>query len=58
MAIGVHTFAFYFSCFNFQRFKPVLKKKREVTWGMDLSCVFFQWIFQVPVKGGRDYITP
>ena len=18
----------------------------------------FQWIFQVPVKGGRDYITP
>ena len=19
---------------------------------------FYQWIFQVPVKGGRDYITP
>ena len=21
-------------------------------------CFFGQWIFQVPVKGGRDYITP
>ena len=20
--------------------------------------LIFQWIFQVPVKGGRDYITP
>ena len=22
------------------------------------GTTFYQWIFQVPVKGGRDYITP
>ena len=26
----------------------------------NLTIIFFkcQWIFQVPLKGGRDYITP
>ena len=33
------------------------KKERHLCYQI-MIFFFNQWIFQVPVKGGRDYITP
>ena len=45
-----HTLRTRYQCRNRNWYRFVLK--------VNHTCILFQWLFLVPVKGGRDYITP